>query len=118
MCGRKMAVTDPKNFGHFSPDNLAYARKKIKEFGFDVKKYAEVDDVRRLIDVITGVLGDNMSYMTKLVIRDIEADMARGKLIDMYATKQLSYWYAKDAEFIQNRKEQEQEESKIIIARG
>ena len=101
ICKRKTAVTQPRDFGHFSPDQLAFAKKKVREFGLDAKKFAEIDDVKRLIDVIRGVLGDNMSYMTKLVIRDIEVDMERGKMIDMYSVNQLTYWYAKDTSYIQ-----------------
>jgi hypothetical protein len=102
VCGRKMFVVPPEDWGHFTPEQLAEAKDRLKKLGLvgGRKPYAEPADVVRFIDVVEGVLGNRQSYMTKICIRDIKKNLEKGKPVAMYDIKQLVYWYAKDCGFV------------------
>jgi hypothetical protein len=111
VCERLQVVCDPRYWGYFTPEQITQAKSKLKEFGLDRHSFADPGDVRRLIGVIREVLGEeNMSYMLKLCIKGIEIDMDRGKNIAMFDSRQLAYWYGKDVEFLNSKRERERNE--------
>jgi hypothetical protein len=119
VCDRIQVVTDVRDWGYFTPEQIMQAKAKLKEFGMDKHSYADTSDVKRLIEVITDVLGlDNMSYMLKLTIRGILDDIAKEKRIRLFDSRQLAYWYAKDVEFMQNKQEREQKVELTVVDHG
>jgi hypothetical protein len=97
---KRVIVTSPAAWGHFNPKELNEARAKVKENGFDKDDNANPDDVRKLVEVVKGVLGANTSYMTKLVLRDIEHCLEHSHPIRLHTSRQLAYWYARDVQFL------------------
>lgn len=96
LCGNKRPVCHPRFVNFFTPAQISKAKGHRKAV-------ADPYDVQRLIDVVVGVLGsDNMSCLTRKLIRALEKQLQRGQRIDIYDTKQLTYYYIDDVEVMQS----------------
>ena len=100
ICKRKKPVAEKHTWGVFTPEAVVKARRSLKSAGEYGSKIAEPDDVTRLIDVVEGVLKDQMSFMTRKIIKQLREALRDGKTIELYDTKQLAYWYAQDVKLM------------------
>lgn len=95
ICGQTHTVSDPHWWGYLSDTQARSGRSSAKTLGIHISKKANADDVRRLIDVVKGVLGEEgMCFETKEIIKSLEYKLESGIPIQVYDTKLLSIWYA------------------------
>jgi hypothetical protein len=100
ICKKETAVTSKQSFTVFSPQMVATVKAFLKSQDQLGPQPVEPADVRKLIAIVEGVLGDNTSFMTKKIIKELKERLEKGKRIEEHDTKQLAYWYAKDVSML------------------
>lgn len=126
ICGQTHAVCDSHWWGFFTPAQIETGMAEVKKLGLYVNQKANADDVRRLVDVVKGVLGDEfMSYETREVIKSIEEKLDSGQPIQLWDTKLLTTWYAADCVQMKYSKEVQEAENerlhpspKLVVVEG
>jgi hypothetical protein len=97
ICGNKKAVCETHWWGAFTKSQRETAQAEVARLGLHVTQKANPEDVRRLVDVVKGVLGDEfMSYETRGIIGKFEKDLENNVPIQLWDTKLLTTWYVAD----------------------
>lgn len=106
ICGHKLAVCDTNWWGFFTSEQIDRAKSEVRRLGLHVSQKANSEDVRRLIDVVKGVLGPEfMSFETREIVAKLEGYLDNNIPIQLWDTKLLSTWYAADCVQMQYAKE-------------
>jgi hypothetical protein len=115
ICEQAREVCDTNWWGYFTPVQIEHGRAELRRLGLHISQKAKVEDVRRLIDVVKGVLDpDFMSFETRSIVAKMEADLDAGNQIQLWDTKMLSTWYGADCVQMKYAKEAQEAEDERL----